>query len=242
MGASSLGEGFYGKRKMSLSSQGARGGSGSGMMMMGIQETVEAPGGAGVWPSLAERYPMAPFISSATTNIPAPPTTPTLNTSSSPYSPTRDPLADDPHLKRSLVHLFFATFSDPLASIFHRPTFFARLAEGRVEPVLLNVIYAWAARVSDHPSLVGEGERWARGERYAQVVRRWLDGRAWAESGELAEREEVERAQAMCLMVVYEGLVGRGERVASYLGQSLCHTDTVFSPTKLTRLSCLCSR
>ena len=224
MGSSSLSEGFYG---------GARKSGQTMTMMMGIQEAVEVPAGSssltsgGGWPSLSERYPMAPF--SPSSNLPPTPTA--LAMSFSPSSSSRpilarDPLASDPLLKRSLINLFFSTFSDPLCSIFHRPTFFATLAEQKTSPLLLNAIYAWSARVSNHPSFDAAGERFLRGEPFAEEVRRVLDSPSWREGcvlgtgGAESEWEEIEKAQVLVLMVSYESLLRKGERTGIYLGES----------------------
>jgi hypothetical protein len=124
------------------------------------------------------------------------------------------------------LHLtrFFEHFAEPLSSIFHKPTFFASLYEDRTTPLLLHAIYAWSARFSSHPSLVElSPERMLRGEAFADKVRREVESPGWVDevlcgSERVGKEEEIERAQALVLMTVYESLLRRGTKTLRYLG------------------------
>ncbi|KAL7410560.1 hypothetical protein BDY24DRAFT_175851 [Mrakia frigida] len=216
MGASTLGEGFYGgpKPRQSFGS--------SSSAMMGIRESEESTSSS--WTSRPSA--IAPASRFPSTNLPSPPipsSYPSPHLSKHPLSnPTTEPL--DPLLKRSLIHLFFQNLSDPLCSIFHRPTFFASVYENQTSSLLLNAIYAWSARFSDHEAFdASKGERSQRGEPFAEEVRRVVERRGWKEetisrSLGATDEEEMETAQALVLMVMYETLTRRGARTEFYLG------------------------
>lgn len=220
MGASSLGEGFYGGVKGGGGSRKSFEGGGATAspvsVMRGIRENE-----VDQTLSWSRTDSLTRF---STTTLPSPPTpsansSPRLNQNKSAASEPLDPL-----LKRSLLHLFFANLSDPLCSIFHRPTFFASVYEGRASSLLLNSIYAWSARFSNHELFdASHGNKSLRGEAFAEEVRLVVESRDWQEEavnrGMCSEEEEMQKAQALVLMVLYESFMRRGERTALYLGE-----------------------
>lgn len=144
-----------------------------------------------------------------------------------PSSSSSSTLALDPGLQRSLVTLFFRNFSDPVCSIFHRPSFWASLYEASTSPLLLNAIFAWAARLSAHPRFEQSRiERHLRGEEFATLVRVAVEKPGWKEeiiegrkAGGCTEKEDIENAQTLLLMMIYESLMRRANMVLFYEGE-----------------------
>lgn len=64
-----------------------------------------------------------------------------------------------------------------------------------------------------------------RGEAFADKVRREVESPGWVDdilggSERVGKEEEIERAQALVLMTVYESLLRRGTKTLRYLGKS----------------------
>jgi hypothetical protein len=103
----------------------------------------------------------------------------------------------------------------PMGMMFHRPTFQHRLFLGQVSPILLDMMYAFASRLSAHPALLAtsplsqpastRGELLA--ERAHNSLKRALSVRSsWSEEAKMLDRgtyEETELIQAMLLASVY---------------------------------------
>lgn len=73
-----------------------------------------------------------------------------------------------------------------------------------------------------------------RGEPFAEEIRRVVESSGWREGclegtgGAEGEWEEIEKAQVLVLMVVYESLMTRKEqRTGLYLGESDCLSSSI---------------
>lgn len=100
--------------------------------------------------------------------------------------------------------------------MFHRTTFQHRLYLGQVSPILLDMMYAFASRLSEHPALLTslsspQQPAYSRGELFAErahsSLKRALSIRSsWSEEAKAHDRgtyEETELIQAMFLASVY---------------------------------------
>ncbi|KAK4685553.1 hypothetical protein P7C73_g4594, partial [Tremellales sp. Uapishka_1] len=120
----------------------------------------------------------------------------------------------DPAIAAEFIDIFFKRVQ-PYGALLHSPTFHHRLFLNRVSPLLLDVIYAFSARLSENPtflaSLPPEQPPWLRGEAFADRAKASIERivdirRRWSEEERRLDRgtwEETEFAQALCLLSIY---------------------------------------
>ncbi|WRT69303.1 uncharacterized protein IL334_006287 [Kwoniella shivajii] len=120
----------------------------------------------------------------------------------------------DPALSAELLDIFFK-HCVPLSIMFHAPTFHYRFYLNQISPILLDVIYAFSARLSENPAFLStfspSQPPHLRGEAFVHrahaAAQRMIDIRkTWTEEERRMDRgtwHETELAQATYLLSVY---------------------------------------